>query len=265
MPAKLVEHFEWQAQRGHLLMALPAECLACDVHPFAERQGVIGWQLSINGDWRVGDRSAKQPFLNPLTAIDGVVLEVGRVRNQPARLRENARPLSLVQRERHVLGPLFGRDVVVLVDAVAFVIKRCDLACPTRLTCSLLQLNQPVPATASFRNERTVGRQQLAEHVCVLIDEMQHEQVGIGDKRFGAVVSTKAGFSFRCQIFEDLRGLCVSEILLEEPQHGRSEPSSDTALTVTGLHLRLLNIDQPDHVVSDCVDRFQRSITSRIQ
>jgi hypothetical protein len=98
-------------------MALPAVGILRDGHPLAERLVRGIGQLGIHGDRDIRDDVAEQPFADPLTAMDGVVVKAGGMRDKPGGLGQDAGPFGrwefdrLLRRE--VRQVIRGEEILV--------------------------------------------------------------------------------------------------------------------------------------------------------
>lgn len=89
----VIKLLKGQAQRIHVLVALPAVVGAHDAHALAQRVMWLVRQRRVHRHGGFGDRAAQQLLIDPASAPDRVVLEVRRMGDQPARVREQAHTL----------------------------------------------------------------------------------------------------------------------------------------------------------------------------
>ena len=200
-PAEVVVHLERQTEVVHLLVAGPAVRLLRHTHAVAEGALRVVRQLRVDRDRQVGDVVAEQLLAHPLAAQDRVVVEVGGMGDQPARLREDAGPLLLRQFHR-LLGLPYGH---VVRGARRALIAAGRAALHRRLLLTVV----------SVSHEALVGGEQLVQHVLVLIQNVLHEAVGVADQDARVVVLVQL------LVLEHLGRHVVLEVFVEEAEQAR--------------------------------------------
>ena len=124
-PPEMIVLLEGQPERVHLAVALVTCLLAGDMHAFTERPSGFLGQLGIHVDWNVGNIAAKQLVAYPVPAPNGVVVEVGRVRHQPGRVRQD--PHALILRKTMGLRTRFPVRGQVIDQGIAMIPVAIDV------------------------------------------------------------------------------------------------------------------------------------------
>ena len=103
--AKMVEHLEGETDGIGVLVALPAISLLSDFHFLAEGEGLVVGELGVHGDRQVGDDAAEEFTPHPDATVDGMVVKVSALGDQPGGLGQNTGPLGIRQGDRLVSNP----------------------------------------------------------------------------------------------------------------------------------------------------------------
>ena len=91
----VVVHFEWQAERVHFFVAVPAVVFASDSHSFAQCVLRFIRQHGIHGNWNVRNAASEQPFANPFATTNRMIVHRVGMRHQPRRMCENPQTFAV--------------------------------------------------------------------------------------------------------------------------------------------------------------------------
>ena len=196
----MVEVLERQPQFVHLLMALPALGGARDHLPLPQRAVRVVGDHRRHVDWQVGHATAQQPLAHPAAAADDVVMKIRGPGHVPTRLHQDAGAVAL------------RRAAVLQCQRTELPKQRLAAAESVERACRAKQL------VGSIRLGR---RQQLLEHIPVLGQNAQHQDIGIADVLPRIVVDAAPGLVIGQRVFENFRSAVVVEVFAEEPQHAR--------------------------------------------